>query len=206
MHPAIPILAIGALVAWIGEDPPPGPTPPTAKERIVLLPDADGRVGALTVRGATGEAVLDRAYGTAQVMSDGKVQTGEDAADVVRQRYATTLGSLPPRPVSFNVYFLFDKDELTPESTAQFSRIKGELAARPAPEIVVIGHTDRVGTLEYNDKLSLKRAEVVRGALSAAGIPSGQIDIAGRGEREPAVPTPDETAEPRNRRVEIMVR
>jgi outer membrane protein OmpA-like peptidoglycan-associated protein len=75
-----------------------------------------------------------------------------------------------------------------------------------SPEIVVIGHTDRVGTLEYNDKLSLKRADVVRAALVAAGVPPGQIDIAGRGEREPAVATPDEIAEPRNRRVEIMVR
>lgn len=207
MHPAIPILAIGALVAWIGEDPPPAPPlPSTAKERIVLLPDADGSVGALTITGTAGEVVLDRAYATAQLMSDGKVQTGGEAADAVRQRYASTLGALPPKPVSFNVFFLFDKDELTPESTAQFTKIKAELAARPAPEIVVIGHTDRVGTLEYNDKLSLKRAEVVRGALSAAGIPSRQIDIAGRGEREPAVPTPDETAEPRNRRVEIMVR
>ena len=203
MHPAIPILAIGALVAWIGEDPTPAPV---AKERIVLLPDADGRVGAVTVNGAGGEATLDRAYATAQVMSDGKVQSGEETAESVRKRYASTLNTLPPVPVSFNVYFLFDKDELTPESLAQFGRIKAELTARPAPEIVAIGHTDRVGTLEYNDKLSLKRADVVRAALVAAGVPPGQIDIAGRGEREPAVATPDETAEPRNRRVEIMVR
>jgi len=204
VHPAIPILAIAALVSWIGEDPPPAPT---VKERIILLPDADGRVGAVTVSGAGGEeASLDRAYATAQIMSDGKIQSGEETAESVRQRYGSTFGTLPPVPVSFNVYFLFDKDELTPESTAQFGSIKSELAHRPAPEIVVIGHTDRVGTLEYNDKLSLKRADVVRAALVAAGIPPGQIDIAGRGEREPSVATPDETAEPRNRRVEIMVR
>lgn len=203
MHPAIPILAIGALVAWIGEDPPPAPV---AKERIILLPDADGRVGSLTVSSAGGETTLDRAYTSAQVMSDGKLQTGDEAAESVQQRYGSILAALPPKPVSFNVYFLFDKDELTPESIAQFGRIKAELAARPAPEIVVIGHTDRVGALEYNDKLSLKRADVVRAALVAAGIPSAQIELAGRGEREPAVATPDETAEPRNRRVEIMVR
>jgi outer membrane protein OmpA-like peptidoglycan-associated protein len=108
--------------------------------------------------------------------------------------------------VSFTVYFVFDKDELTAESLAQFNRIKAELAVRPAPEVVVIGHTDRVGALEYNDKLSLTRAETVRAALIAAGIMPLQMEVAGRGEREPAVPTADEVKEPRNRRVEIIVR
>ena len=84
--------------------------------------------------------------------------------------------------------------------------IKAELAARPAPEIVVTGHTDRVASLAYNDELSLKRAQAVRSALIAAGIDAAQIEVAGRGEREPAVATADEVDEERNRRVEITVR
>ena len=60
--------------------------------------------------------------------------------------------------------------------------------------------------MPYNDTLSLKRAETVRTALIAAGIAAGQIEIAGRGERELAVQTADEIAEERNRRVEILVR
>jgi outer membrane protein OmpA-like peptidoglycan-associated protein len=199
VHPAIAIVAIGALVAWLGDEPAVG-------TRVVLLPDADGRVGAVTLATPSSQVVLDRAYASAEAMTDGTVRGGEDAPESVRQRYAATLAALPPKPVSFNVYFVFDKDELTPESIAQFDRVKAELAARPAPEIVVIGHTDRMGALEYNDQLSLKRADVVRSALVAAGIPPAQIGISGRGEREPAVSTADEVAEPRNRRVEIMVR
>jgi outer membrane protein OmpA-like peptidoglycan-associated protein len=81
-----------------------------------------------------------------------------------------------------------------------------EIARRPAPEIVVIGHTDRVGAVPYNDALSLRRAERVRDELVKVGITADRISVAGRGEREPLVPTPDEVAEPRNRRVEINVR
>jgi len=201
MHPAIPILAIGAFIAWIGDVPAP-----VVRERVVLLPDADGGVGQVLVTTSSDAATLDRAYAVADILSDGKVVQGEASAESVRQRFAAALSAQPPPPVSFNVLFVFDKDELTPESTAQFERIKAALASRPAPEIVVIGHTDRVGTVEYNDDLSRRRAEMVRAALARAGIDSAQIEVAGRGEREPVVATADEVAEPRNRRVEITVR
>ena len=71
---------------------------------------------------------------------------------------------------------------------------------------MVIGHTDRVGAVPYHDTLSLRRAERVRDELVKVGIAAERIRVAGRGEREPLVATPDEVAEPRNRRVEITVR
>ena len=71
---------------------------------------------------------------------------------------------------------------------------------------MVIGHTDSVGGLEANDKLSRLRAETVRDILIAAGVPENKIEIAGRGEREPLVKTANEVAEAQNRRVEISVR
>ena len=71
---------------------------------------------------------------------------------------------------------------------------------------MVIGHTDRVGTTQFNDGLSLQRAERVRRALVELGIASERIRTAGRGERELLVSTADDVPEPRNRRVEINVR
>jgi outer membrane protein OmpA-like peptidoglycan-associated protein len=203
MHPALPILLIGALVSFL-EDEPKAPERPA--ERIVLLPGADGSTGAVTVITPDGETLLDRPYAAADVFAGGKVAQGDDTAATVRERFGAALDARPPAPVSFTVYFVFDKDELTAESIAQFARIEAELAARPAPEIVVIGHTDRVGSIEYNDALSLKRAERVRAALNGAGVSPAELEVAGRGEREPAVATADEVDEPRNRRVEIMVR
>jgi OmpA-OmpF porin, OOP family len=71
---------------------------------------------------------------------------------------------------------------------------------------VVIGHTDRLGTFEYNDQLSRRRAQVIASRLVASGVPSTAIEIAARGEREPLIQTADGLPEPRNRRVEIKVR
>ena len=205
MHPAIPIVVFGALIAIFGEEEAP-PPPPQPQERVVLLPGADGSAGAVTVTTPQGETLLDAPYAAADVFAQGGVARLEDNAASVQERFGAALAARPPAPVSFTVYFVFDTDELTESSRAQFGRIKAELGQRPAPEIVVIGHTDRVGSVPYNDTLSLKRAETVRTALIAAGIAAGQIEIAGRGERELAVQTADEIAEERNRRVEILVR
>ena len=77
---------------------------------------------------------------------------------------------------------------------------------RVPAEIVVVGHTDRVGTDQQNDVLSLQRAERVRQELVRLGVDPNSMSTVGRGEREPLVPTDDEVAQPRNRRVEITVR
>ena len=81
-----------------------------------------------------------------------------------------------------------------------------EIARRPVPDVLIVGHTDTVGSDARNDALSRQRAEVVRQALIARGIPAKDIAVAGRGKREPIVATGDNVAEARNRRVEILVR
>ena len=95
---------------------------------------------------------------------------------------------------------------MTRESDTEIGHIFTDLTTRPAPEIRVIGHTDTVGTKEYNDKLSLQRAARVRTEMIQRGIAKDQIALEGRGERELLVNTADGTDEPRNRRVEINVR
>jgi outer membrane protein OmpA-like peptidoglycan-associated protein len=183
------------------------PVPPTRDELIVLLPGPDGTTGALTVTHEGQERTLDAPYATARVQQQGSLEDGGRlSADEVRQRFASALGAQPPRPVKFVLYFLDNSDEFTPASKLEIPKIFAEISGHPAPEIVVVGHTDRVGSLTYNDALSLRRAERVRAGLVQMGIPREQISVAGRGEREPLVATEDEVAEARNRRVEITVR
>ncbi|HVQ78142.1 MAG TPA: OmpA family protein [Candidatus Binatia bacterium] len=124
----------------------------------------------------------------------------------VRRVFAEALAAQPPRPMSFVLYFVEGGDELTPESGQVLQQVFAEIGRRADFEITVIGHTDRVGSVPFNDALSLRRAERVRAELTRLGVASGRIEVAGRGEREPLVPTEDEVAEPRNRRVEIIVR
>jgi OmpA-OmpF porin, OOP family len=172
----------------------------------VLLPGPEGNTGALSVTSGEQQHVLDRPYAAARVTRPGRVEDRAATDQEVRQAFGPALAAQPGRPVSFVLYFLVDTDEFTPASKQVVGQIFDEIASRPAPEIVVIGHTDRVGSVPYNDALSLRRAERVRDELVKLGIPLARISVAGRGKREPLVPTDDEVPEPRNRRVEISVR
>ena len=179
---------------------------PARDDLYVLMPGQDGKTGVLSVESGGQQAVLDRPYAAARVKEPGHVEAGAVTEQEARQAFSAALAAQPGRPTSFILYFLEGRDELTPESKQVTGSILAEIARRPAPEIIVIGHTDRVGSVPYNDALSLRRAERVRDELIKAGIPADSIRVAGRGEREPLVPTPDEVPEPRNRRVEINVR
>lgn len=179
---------------------------PMRDDLYVLMPDQEGKTGVLAVESGGQQAVLDRPYASARVAEPGRVQPGTVSEQEARQAFGAALGAQPARPASFILYFLEGRDELTPDSRAVLTRILDEIARRPAPEIVVIGHTDRVGAVPFNDALSLRRAERVRDELVKVGIVADRILVAGRGEREPLVPTADEVAEARNRRVEINVR
>jgi len=179
---------------------------PMRDDLYVLMPDQDGRTGVLSVESGGRQAVLDRPYAAARVTEPGRVAAGAVTEQEARQAFGAALEAQPVRPASFILYFLEGRDELTPDSRQLLGRIVDEIARRPAPEIVVIGHTDRVGAVPFNDALSLRRAERVRDELVKVGIAADRIRVAGRGEREPLVPTADEVAEARNRRVEINVR
>jgi outer membrane protein OmpA-like peptidoglycan-associated protein len=175
-------------------------------ELVVVLPSADGHVGMVVVERRGERAVLNQAYAASRIVDGSPPETRQLSPDEVRAGFASVLAALPDRPKSFLVYFQEGTDELTSESSIEFEKILVELRERGAPDVVVIGHTDRLAADSYNDRLSLQRAQRVRDELGKLGIPPGRIQAAGRGEREPLVPTADGIAEPRNRRVEINVR
>lgn len=175
------------------------------QSRVVLLPDESGKAGRLAVASAHGTTTLSEAY---QGTSSGRFATDQTRLDPaqVNERYGDVLGALPKAPRRFVLYFESGGDVLTEASLQALATIHSALAEYAAPELVVIGHTDRVGALAANDTLSLLRAEVVRELLVTEGFARETISVIGRGEREPAVPTEDEVEEPRNRRVEVKLR
>ena len=172
----------------------------------VLLPGKDGKTGALVVESGGKKQTLDTPYAAARVKNVGSVDGIKSSEAEVKQDFGPALEAQPKRPVSFYLYFQRDTDEFAPESKALVNQIFAEIARRPAPEVAIIGHTDRVGSMQYNDVLSLRRAERCRDELIKLGIPKVRISVAGRGAREPEVQTADQVSEPRNRRVEINVR
>ena len=175
---------------------------------VVLPKPPDGHVGAVMVRPLDGgkPVLLNKPYVAASLRDTKTVRTLPIDPKTVNEVFGKTLAALPAQPTSILVYFVEGTDELNPEAKRAIDRVAAEVAARPAPEITVVGHTDFVGTDHYNDALSLQRALRVRDLLVRRGIPAKIIQVAGRGKREPLIPTSNAVAEPRNRRVEIIVR
>ena len=176
-------------------------------DRVILLPraEAPGQSGALSVKAAQGEVLLAEPYAQADVVG-GQPQRLQSSAQAVQQAYGALLALQPPAPRTFVLTFESGGDKLTKASEPALDELRAALAATPGAELVVTGHTDRMGSVESNDRLSLQRAQAVRDRLVAAGAEAARVTVVGRGEREPAVPTEDEVAEPRNRRVEIRLR
>ena len=172
---------------------------------VVLLPDAQGRDTAVLVSQDGGALLLDKPYAAADLTSKGPLKA-TSSAEQVQAQFGAALAARPAAPQQFTLYFVEGKDEFTDESRRAFDGVLGEIARRPVPDVLVIGHTDKVGNDAFNDALSRQRAEVVRKALLARGIAPESIVVVGRGKREPIVPTADGVAEARNRRVEILVR
>jgi outer membrane protein OmpA-like peptidoglycan-associated protein len=180
--------------------------PGKGSELFAVVPAPDGHIGAIVVRAAGPDRVINSAYGSERIAANGARTSGTLSEAQLRETFGPTLAALPGKPANFMLYFLEGKDELTPESKLELEKVFAELKRRPLPDIVVIGHTDTVGNLPYNDRLSLARAERLREMMIALGIPADHIEAAGRGKRELLIPTEDSISEPRNRRVEINVR
>jgi outer membrane protein OmpA-like peptidoglycan-associated protein len=186
----------------------PAPVEPSGYAQVVLLPDPDGgTVGRVTVSTPAGSVDLVAPRDSTRIVVNRPPSpvTPISEADVTRI-FGDALSALPPPPRHFVLYFRFESDELTDQSRALLPEILESVKNRPAPDVVVIGHTDTTGTSERNYQLGLKRAHMIRNLLVANGLDPSFVDEASHGEANLLVPTKDETFESRNRRVEITVR
>jgi len=181
------------------------------RDLIVLLPDPDGKVGAIRVTTKGGSQILDKSGYAVGVEDFNKppIAPRSIAEDEITGIFGAALSAQPDlkgRFISFLLFFESDTSELTHESKGLLPEILRTIQNRKPNEIYVVGHTDRVGTELYNTKLSSRRAYYVRDLLVSSGIKSSDLDVSFHGEAMPRVYTEDEVAEPLNRRVEVIVR
>lgn len=177
-----------------------------AQERYALLPDQSGQSGSLLVKPRGQEALtLDTPYAlsTSGVWGIGQRSAEPGEVDAI---WRGAISSRPLPAKKFTLYFFEGSDELTPESKRALADVFDEIRRRKVADVVVIGHTDTVGTPEFNDRLGEARAMTMRSELERLGVDPESITASSRGERELKVMTVDEVAEPLNRRVEIQVR
>lgn len=161
------------------------------------------------------QAILD-ATKAEQEASEAKERLAQVRAQKQRQldRLERTLGKIAETRrtalgmvmnLGDSIEFDFDKAELRPENREILSRIAGVLLTAEDVGIQVYGHTDDVGSVEYNQELSERRAAAVRQYLVEAGVDPDIIQSKGFGKSAPLVEGTDPESRQRNRRVEIAI-
>jgi len=144
------------------------------------------------------------------------------ASDVTPQNHSVFLGvryafGAPPAPApapaaapeparTYLVFFDWDRDTLTDRARQIIADAAAASRRLQSTRIEVSGHADRSGSPQYNQALSLRRANNVAAELVRLGVPRNEIVIQAFGETRPLVPTADGVREPQNRRVEIVLR
>jgi hypothetical protein len=179
---------------------------PTTVEHVVVLPDENGHVGAVEVDDGTSKVVLDQAYASAEVGTDGVARTLTAEAAEVSTRFAAAMAARPPG-ARIILYFTA-RAEPVRDVTGPLDNLVAEAKARTdLYTIEVIGHTDQTGSERTNLKIGLDRAQLIADRLIAAGVPKERVTVKSMGSKEPAIKLKNrKIVELRNRRVEIWVR
>jgi outer membrane protein OmpA-like peptidoglycan-associated protein len=179
-----------------------------ASTTVVLLPDPDGKVGTIEVSNEKGKQTLNKTWQTTESASMNRTPSEPKVMEEkkVRQQFHEALEAEPAPPLSFIIYFKSDSSAPSTESLALLTKVITAIHDRQSTDIIISGHTDSVGAVDYNRRLSLRRAKAVSDILVARGTDRKSIEVTYHGKGNPLVPTPDGVQEPRNRRVEITVR
>ena len=172
---------------------------------VVLLEEDDGSLGKIQVTTSQGTTLLENNRDAVDMHAEvGKTFVVSDKQ--IKEDFAGALAASPKKPLSFYLYFEGGTSTLTAESASDVPRIIAEINKRPGVDISIIGHTDTVGDEQNNARLSLERAKSVAVLFKEAMPDTEKVTIDSHGEKNLLVATPDDTDEPKNRRVEVMVR
>lgn len=177
-----------AIVANRATQPEMAASAVTAYDRWVELAYANSSTGKIAGQRAAFHEILTK-LSEAQVASAAEVPT----TTIPEQTTATVL------------YFPLDSDRLGDSAQAALAALVEYVKSAGNVTVSINGHADRLGSEQYNLDLSERRSRYVFAALKAAGVSEHMLKYFAFGESDPAVPTEDGVAEPKNRRVEIFI-
>lgn len=178
------------------------------KTTVALLADPDGHVGNLAVISDAGETVLNRATQATVISAREKKPTEPQllSEQQISDQFSVVLAMLPIQPKHFILYFEKGSSTLTENSLEMIPQILQSISQRNSKNISVIGHSDTAGDRDYNLRLSRERAMIVQQILVRRGVDQEYISTTSHGKENPLIKTGDNVEEPRNRRVEVIVR
>jgi len=176
--------------------------------QFVLLPSPDGHVGRVTITNKAGEMPLEKPFESVDLFypdalpSKSTVLTEAEVNTIFKD----ALAAQPTAPVTYLLYFEPGTSRLTRESEKLLPQIMDYIRTSKSSDISISGHSDKVGSREVNIRISRERADVIAKRLIEIGLPPEALEVASHGMELPLVDTPEGTPEPRNRRVELVVR
>lgn len=172
-----------------------------AQHSYVMLADDSGGRGAAVL--GDEQRVLDMPGQGMAIAPGGQAFT---VSDMQRKAdFAKALSAQPALPERFT-FHLAPSGELDAGAEQLLDSVLLAARRRDYPVVTVIGHTDTLGHRAANEQVGMRRAQRMAELLRARGLEAMELRVGSHGERNLLVATPDATAEPRNRRVEVLVR
>lgn len=180
---------------------------PVTQEKVVVLPDADGHVGAVEIGTGSHKVLLDKAYAAAEIGADGKAVAVRTRAVDVQTEFRETLSARPDYSGARIVIYFNNRAQPTYSVKDQVDDLVVDLIGRKGYTITVVGHTDQTGSARANMRLGRRRAQKVADQLVRQGVPRRNIKVISKGQTQPAVRVSDPSIPAlKNRRVEIFVK
>lgn len=164
---------------------------------------AIGRATGSTARGAIIGAAVGGAAGA--IIGARMDRQAEELEQNINGATVERIGEGIAVTFASGLLFDFDSDVLRPEAQANLRELATSLEKYGDSDLLVLGHTDAVGSTTYNQGLSERRAEAVAGYLGVRGVSRVRMGTRGLGETDPIAVNDTEAGRQANRRVEVTI-
>ena len=179
----------------------------SAKTTVVLL-DSGKAHNAIIVSTNKGSKRLNKVGSFVQLSDKNQLPSEPKSMSKseINSRYAMLFKIEPTKPRTYIVYFKPNSTELTEASKKTLQEALKSIQKRSPCTVDVIGHTDTVGSNQVNAKVSLKRANYIKSMIEARKMKILSLVAKGYGEEDLQMKTANNTAEAKNRNVEIFIK
>ena len=178
-----------------------------SKTTVVLLDS--GKVGSsITVSTQKATTKIDKigAFVDLKDKDEAPSEVKEMSKEEISERFGDVLKAAPKKAVSYLLYFEIGSTNLTQESKKMLEEALEIIQKRSPCTVDIIGHTDTTGSSSLNQKVSLKRAKYIKSIIEKKNIKVLSLNAKGYGEEDLQVKTPNNTANAKNRNVEIFIK
>lgn len=162
-----------------------------------------GKVSGSTAKGAIIGAAVGGAAGA--IIGDQMDRQASELKQNVKGARVERVGEGIQVTFESGLLYDFDSDVVKSEARANLRELSTSLEKYPDSDLLILGHTDSIGTAEYNKRLSVRRADAAAEYLISQGVSRSRIGTGGLGEEEPVASNSDDAGRRQNRRVEVAI-